>query len=215
MGFLIIIFMSKLILNLAIDVSGNPKNEVYVGLVSIKTDKINKITSLFKKEFPRVYSGKHKGAKLKPSDLKKIIEFLDKNNVHMYSNCISKSDWGYFKKNYPNKSNFFERIYALAYFGLIHSFLFKNRTQNLVVCKENYLNIDATLRYFQYLAESNNYLIISSVGYAGSTFLIKLADLVASAHRKLDNKTLSSFKRYRVLKLGDLDNKFIERIFKK
>lgn len=83
------------------------------------------------------------------------------------------------------------------------------------MCKENYLDINLTLSYLQYSAKSNNYTIISSVGYAGSTFLIKLADLVASATRKLNAKELSKFPRYKLFKIKDLDHKFTDRIFKK
>ena len=207
--------MSNLVLNIAIDVSGTPKDDVYVGLVSIKTDQINKIKTLFKKEFPKIYYGKHKGSKLKPDEIRKIIDFLNKNYVFMYSNHISKSDWDYFKNNYPNKTNFLERVYALSYFGLIHNFVHKYHPQNLVVCKENYLNINSTLNYLQYLAKSNNYTIMPSVGYADSMFIIKLADLVASARRKLDNKTFKKFYKYNSLNLKDLDHKFIEKIFEK
>lgn len=205
--------MTKLILNLAIDTSGTPQSDIYVGLVSIKTDYINKIRKEFKKKFPKVYYGKHKGSKLKIIEIKNIIKFFNENYIYMYSNHISKSDW--FNNSYPNKTNFFERVYALAYFGIIHNFVFKYHPQNLVVCKESCIDICKTLDYFQYLAKSNNYTIISSIGYAKNTFILKLADLIASAHRKLDNKALKEFDKYTILKLNDLDSKFVDKIFKK
>jgi len=85
----------------------------------------------------------------------------------------------------------------------------------LVVCKESCIDICKALEYFQYLAKSNNYTIISTIGYAKSTFIIKLADLIASAHRKLSNKTLKEFDKYNILNLKDIDYKFVEKIFKK
>jgi len=53
--------MSKLILNLAIDVSGQPMDDVYVGLVSIKTDNINKIRKEFSRQFPAIYRSNKNG----------------------------------------------------------------------------------------------------------------------------------------------------------
>lgn len=207
--------MSKLVLNLGIDVSGQPTEDVYVGLVSIKTDQINKIEKLFKNKFPKLYRGKQKGTKLKEEELKKIIQFLDENFVFMYCNYISNSDWFILKNQYKNKANFYERIYALLYFGIIHSFVFKHYPQNLVVCKEEYINTNATLKYLQYLAKSNDYTIIASIGYANSNFIIKLADLVAAAGRKIPNKNLTEFKKYKLLHLRELDHKFFDKIFEK
>lgn len=118
--------MSNLVLNLAIDVSGTPKGDVYVGLVSIKTDQINNFEKSFKREFPNLYyRRKYKGSKIKETELKRVIEFLDKNYIFMYANYVSKSDWHYFMNQYPNKSNPIERVYSLAYFGLIHGFVYK------------------------------------------------------------------------------------------
>ena len=62
--------MSNLVLNLVIDVSGQPSGDVYVGLVSIKTDEINKIMKLFKNAFPDIYRGRKKGARLDSNKLK-------------------------------------------------------------------------------------------------------------------------------------------------
>jgi len=207
--------MSKLVLNLAIDVSGQPSGDVYVGLVSIKTDDINKIMKLFKNAFPDIYRGRKKGARLDGNELKKVIKFLNDNKVFMFCNYISSKEWFDLKNKYKNKANLFERVYALLYFGLIHQVVFKYQPQNLVVDKENYLDINKTLNYFQYLAKSNDYTIITSVGYSSSTSLIKLADLIASASRKIDKKTLMSFNKYHFLKFKDLNYKFINRIFEK
>lgn len=207
--------MSKLVLNLAIDVSGTPKGEIYVGLVSIKTDDFNTVRKQFQKNLPEIYKHSKKGTRLKANELKKVIEFLDKNYVYMYVCHITKSDWYFYTNRYKNKSNLFERVYALAYFGLIHSWVFKYHPQNLVVCKESYLDIHLTLKYFQYLAKSNNYTILSNVGYADSNFLIKLADLVASATRKVDKAELVRFEKLKILKFKDLDHKFVDRIFQK
>lgn len=206
---------ARLVLNLAIDVSGTPIDDVYVGLASIATDKINRLEKSFKKSFPRIYHGKHKGAKLKANELLKVIKFLNDNNVFMFTNKISKSDWQMFKNGYLNKSYFNERIYALAYFGLVRNCAHKIHPQNLVVCKESYLDINKVLIYFQFLAKSNNFTIISTYGHANSTFLIKLADIVASTHRKVDNRNLVKFNRYFRYDIKDLDPKFIKKIFEK
>ncbi len=208
--------MSKLVLNLAVDVSGQPTEDIYVGLISIKTDQIRKITKLFKREFPEIYGSKHrKGTKLSDKELLKIIEFFDRNYIFMYNNHFSQKEWFEWKKKYNNPSYFYEKIYALLYFGIIHKAVHKQHPQNLIIDKENYLDIDKTLGYLDYLAKSNGYTLILSIGYSSSSDLIKFADLIAAAGRKVNRNVLKKFPRFQLLELKDLHFKFIERIFKK
>jgi hypothetical protein len=208
---------TKLSLIMGIDVSGQPYNSIYVGLTSINMEKLHKIEKDFKKKFPRIFRKKQKGSKLNKSELRNVISFLDDNMIYMKSTIIKTADWHNFFQEYRNKAHLTEKVYSLLYFQLISKNCFKytSHPYSVTVCKENNININKVLLYVNYLLKSNGYNVILSIGYANSNTVIKLADFVAAARRKLEDKFLKALINFDMFHSKDIHYKYIERIFKK
>lgn len=209
--------MSKLILNIGIDTSGQPYENIYVGLVSIKSKNLRKFGKEFKKRFPIEYRGKHKGSKLSYSKIKNIIEFLDKFSIKMYSTHLPSSEWPRVLKEFSNKKNIKEKIYALLYFQLISKCCFKKQSipYNVSVCVESNVKIDRVLKYLDHLLKSNKYNVVLNTGYASSNITIKIADFIAAGHRKIKEdiiKKITNLERY---SFNNLHHKYIHKLLEK
>jgi len=208
--------MSNLALNLAIDVSGQPYNTIYVGLITIKTDFIKKFEREFKNTFPKFYRYKEKSTRRSNSELKSIISFLsEKHCIRMFTICLNKKEWIGFKKDYNKISYLKEKTYALLYGYLFTRVCWRFKPYNAVLCEESYLDINKVVEYCNFL---NNYLkrnVLLTKGNAKSNFLIRLADFVASSHRKLDKKFLEDLQTYNIYKLKDINYKIVNKIFEK
>lgn len=163
--------MSNLVLNMAVDTSGQLYDTIYVGLISIRSDSIKKFEKEFKKKFPKFYRYKEKGTKRSPSELKNIISFMnEKRYIRMFTICLNKKEWGDFIQQYDEVSYLPEKAYALLYCYLFSKVCFKYLHYNVVICEENYINTDKIIEYSNYL---NKYLkrnILISKGKAKSTF---------------------------------------------
>lgn len=113
-------------------------------------------------------------------------------NSKMRIDCITL-------KKYSKKGYIVERLFAILYFMLLRKFAYPNYKYPVVVCKENYLRIEKVLDTCRRLAKANKYDFDFSVGYAKHNVLIKFADYVAAAYRKVDYKTLKQFRFYNIL----------------
>ena len=208
--------MSKLVLNLAIDVSGQPYTKIYVGLISIKADYIRKFEKEFKNKLPKFYRYKEKGTKRSSSELKNIISFMnDKNYIKMYTISLDRSDWQDFKTKYGKISYLIEKVYSLLYSYLFTKVCFKFTPYNAIVCEESYLNINRLINYCDRLNKYFKRNVILSKGNAQTTFLIRLGDFIASSHRKVDKEFLKKLKNYRIYKTKSINHKVIEKTLKK
>lgn len=209
--------MSDLILTMGLDVSGQPCEKIYVGLVSVKMNSLRQCDKNFRKKFPKELRSKQKGAKRKHSELKSIISFLNKNYIFMHSTYFPSSEWFNFEKDFPNKAYIYERIYSLLYFQLISRVCHKytKNPYTITICIESHININKALKYVGYLLKANGYNIILNTGYANSNILIKFADYVAASHRKVEPKFLEKLERFYIYNAKSINHKYIDKIFKK
>ena len=191
--------MAKIGIHFVIDVSGTPYGKVIMGLVSFNTNLINEILKAFKREFPQLRRSKRKGSKLAKNELKKIIEFLDQRKVRMVSICFNAEDWKYYKSKYGDRAHFKERIFGILYFMLLREIAYTNYKYRVTVCEESFIKIEKVLDTCRRLAKANKYEFDLSTGYAKFDELIRFADYVASAQRKIDAKDLKQFKYYKIL----------------
>lgn len=208
--------MSNLSLNFAIDTSGQPCDSIYVGLISIKTECINKFEKEFKKEFPKFYRHKEKGAKRTPPELKNIIQFMNKKDyIKMFTISFNQKYWQDYIKRYKDTSFLKEKIYSFLYSYLFTRTCFKHKTYNAVICEETYLDINKVIDYCNFLNKYNQINIILSKGIAKSTFLIRLADFIAASHRKVSIQELKRCNNYNIYSLEQISYILIDKILKK
>ena len=108
---------------MAIDTSGQPYDTIYVGLITIKTDQLNKFEKEFRGKFPKFYRYKEKGTKRSASELKGIISFMnEKSFIKMYTISLNNKEWVDLKSDYRGVSYFIEKAYSLVY-SLLKRFL--------------------------------------------------------------------------------------------
>lgn len=208
--------MSNLVLNMAIDTSGQPYDTIYVGLITIKTDQLNKFEKEFRGKFPKFYRYKEKGAKRSASELKSIISFMnEKSFIKMYTISLNNKEWVDLKSDYKGVSYFIEKAYSLIYSYLFTRVCWKYKPYNAIICEESYLDINRVIEYCNFLNKSLNRNIVLSKGNASINFLIRMADFVASSHRKVDKDYLEKLERYQIYRLKDINYSLVNKIFKK
>lgn len=195
-----------------IDVSGQPYGEIYIGMVSLITYDMGKLEKNFRKDYSEFYRSKQKGAKRKPNELITILKFLNKNGVHMKTVSFKSKKWFEFREQYQDKAFLKEKIYGLLYFMLLKEVASPYKTYSVIVCNENYLNISKVLYYCNKLAKANKFNFSFSTAYVNSNRLLKFADYVASAHRKVKRKYLESIKNYQIIN-DEIPSQYIKKIF--
>ncbi len=193
----------------AIDVSGRPGERVCIGFVSFNSHFKKKTISLFYKKFPSLLRSKIKATKLNENVLLNIISFLNEHKVKMYAVEFTLSDWSEWK-NFLGKEAFFnERIYAILYYKLLKAFCYRGSSDfeyTVTVCEEGNLRIDRVLDTCRRLCRAGRINVFLNKGRAKHMEIIKFADYVAGALRKVNKKKLKEFEHYKIL-----NNKLQER----
>ncbi|MBU0471607.1 MAG: hypothetical protein KKF65_03215 [Nanoarchaeota archaeon] len=206
--------MSRLYLEIAIDTSGQPCETIFIGLASVKTQEIGHLEKKFKREFSVFYKSSQKGTKRTPEELLKIVTFLNKNGLKMHTIRFKSNKWFEFIKEYKDISFLSERIYSVLYFALLKQVTFTNSRYRLTVCNENYLDIQKVIDFCTYLSETKNRRIEFTVGFAKNVFLIRLADFIAAAYRKVKIKDLEKLNNFNIIG-DDVHYSFFDRVFNK
>lgn len=181
--------MSKIPLNFYIDVSGQPTSHIYVGLASITPSQLNLFMKSLKNKYPTFLRNKEKGSKLSYEEIKKYLSFMNGNHIHM--SYISFNNWSEFSKFLKNRQYSKEMIYASLYFIAFKQFAKKEFLYPITVCYESYLDIEKVKNYFKKIAKANNYNVQISSAYASQNEIIKIADIIAAAGRKLTSADLN------------------------
>ena len=186
-------------LNFYIDVSGQPKSEIFVGVSSINVNKMGTFLKELKKRHPEFLRNKQKGSKLKSNKIRSWISYFNGNKVHMSSVVFKSKHWNLIKDFLDNKKYSKEMIYAVLYFYGLKEFSQKEKAYQVTVCEESYLDIQKVKNYLRKLAKANNFNYQVSSSYASQNDMIKISDLVAAASRKLGIKELERFDNYTIL----------------
>lgn len=202
-------------LNFYIDVSGQPKGEIFVGISSININYMSKFLSNLKKKHPEFIRNKQKGCNLKPNKIKSFVTYFNGNNLHMCCVVFKRSSWNLVKTFLKNKKYSKEMVYATLYFLGLKEFSKKRKSYQVVVCQENYLDIEKVKSYIKKLGKANNYDYQVSSSYASQNDMIKVSDLVAAATRKIKDKELLLLENYKVLFPNKEDLKFYLNKLKK
>ena len=179
---------------LGIDVSGQPPNTVVVGLISFHPFTKDAIIHDFYKTFPALEH--KKGRHLRAGELSPIVEFLDGKEVRMVAKTFTTNDWQYIYSSYPNKAYVKEKIMGILYFSALRRVARKGMVHPVTMCVESHIDISKAQEVCLKLARLNKYLFDISHGNAKSNRIIKMADFVAAAGRKIKTKKLDSYRNF-------------------
>lgn len=205
--------MHKLGLRFIIDVSGTPYGKVIIGLLSLYPDRVNEILKEFKKVYPEVYRSKKKGTTLTESTLFNILEMLNKYNCKMVAIEFNNKDWNYYKEKYGHLVHFNEKIFSILYFMALKEIAFTNYKYSVTICKENFMDISKVIESCKRLAKANYYNFDFEISYAKISDVIKLADCIAAAPRKINRQRLKKIIKLKILS-GELSNRHLNKVFR-
>lgn len=153
----------------------------------------------FKKRHPEILRNKQKGSGLRANKIRSLINYLNGQKVHMRVVAFKTSYWNKFKGLLKNKQYSKEMIYAVLYFYALKDFSKKGKSFQVTVCYESYLDIEKVKIYLRKLGKAHKYNYQVSSSYASQNEMIKVADLVAAAGRKLRNKELERLDNYKII----------------
>ena len=74
---------------------------------------------------------------------------------------------------------------------------------------------EQVIEYCKYLNNFTKRNVLLSKSNAKATFLIRLADFVASSYRKVDKNFLESLNNYNIYRLKDINYKMVDKMFRK
>jgi hypothetical protein len=176
-----------------LDTSGNPKDKIFFGAISLNTQYTHDFKKDFEIKFPGLLSSKNnKGKDLSNTQLRAVLNVIHKHNMWFSSGFIYKDNWENHKQKYSNKAFFTERIIGGMYYQILERLIKKKCSirYNVVFCKDNKWNYEKAINYTRYLLGTNYRGANLSSTITKFNHELKFADIVASAHKKLGHKEL-------------------------
>lgn len=187
----------KIPLHLGVDTSGTPPT--IIGVVSFNLYTKAEIIERFAARF-QDYLQK-KGRELKHDELKEIIQFLDANGVRMAIREYSVNRWHFITSYFHrlNKGLVEEKILADLIFHGLRSLSYRGVTHIVTICIESRFDTPVIINTCHKLAKMQNYNFELSYGHEKSNLVVKIADYVTAAGRKLKMESLKQFQHMRIL----------------
>lgn len=174
-----------------IDVSGQPYNEINVGLSSIQTHKMTSFIKGLKNKYPEFIRNKQKGSKIRWNIIRSWLNYFNGQSLRMVCVKLKTKNWNELREFLKEKQYAKEMVYAGLYFIALKKYSKKDNSYQLIVCNENYLDIEKVKTYVKKLGNANNIDFQVSDTYASQNLMIKVSDIVAAAGKKLKNKELN------------------------
>jgi len=191
-----------------LDVSGNIKNEdFYIGTILFNELYRKKFLEEFYKKFTELKKYDAKGTTLKPSRLKEVITFINDNEI-LIKNKI-KTLTG---KDRP-LSFFIEKIAGVLYYYALRCQAKKNYCYDGAVCMESQIKIATVLNELHKISKRDRYHFKLYPTLRTSEHMLKFADYVASAGRKIDWTYLDSLKYFELIR-PDIDDFDLNHAFR-
>lgn len=182
-------------LNFYIDVSGQPTQEINIGIISINSSKMSLFLKEFKKIHPEFLREKQKSTRFKENKIKSLVNYFNGQKIHMYRVNFKSSYWAKLKPIRDRRKYWKERVYAALYFYGLKNLSKKSGTYQVIVCQENYLDIEKVKHYLKKIGAANGYDFQVSSSYASQSEMIKVSDIVAASH-KISSNYLKNLELY-------------------
>jgi len=185
-------------------------DDIYIGCILMPDLFKSSFREKFYREFPSLKSYKKKGVGLHPDKLKSIIEYLDKQKIKM--SCVVlkrhtikqierelKEKFSQFKKIPKGNVSlrfFEERVIASVYFTALSAHAWKGYPYNCFSCMETQFDINQSLIALSRICYSNKFHFKVSSIPRRTEHMIKFADYVASAGKKLDKFIIEQYSNF-------------------
>jgi len=181
------------------DLSGiPPQDDTVIGSIRFDYSNVEKINKKFKKKFSKIL--RKKGKELRRKELRKILEFLNGENISMGAVKCTKYNWDKRLSNIPKQISYKkEKLYGILYFLALKMQSERGKHYSVVVCKESFMDINRVLSTCKELAEYYSLSYDFSISSGNLNFMIKIADYVASAGRKFKHIDLDEFDNFTFL----------------
>ena len=207
------------------DMSGSPwKEDLYIGCILMNEAYIGQFINEFYEEFPNLKGFNKKACNMDEEKLKKVIEFMDSKRIRMVCLKFHKSKLAkYFKDIEERKNrfnihkkaeiyNFTAKLLSILYYYSIKPYAYKNWHYGVEMCIESHLRILDIMTGISNLSHRDGYLLHPRINFRRIQHMLKFADFVAGAGRKVDEGILKTFKYldYRLpeIETYDSDNLF-------
>lgn len=196
-----------------IDISGVPQETIYLSLVCFNSHYKSKILKDFYEKFPRLKSSSIKGTNLEAPELKKIVLFLDENQVKMFSTCFKSESWRERLLEHQaaqHESHWKEKTIAMLMFRLLKNYCYAGMTRdkngveyvpeyNITIDEKSNFNMNIVLENCRRLCKGRKINVSFLTAKAKFCAIMRFADYVAAAHRKVGGLELSKLKNFRLI----------------
>lgn len=213
-----------------IDVSGQAPGNIYIGMLLIDAQRKGEILRDLYAKFPRQKSFDQKSIRIDEDVLFEILRFLDSKGIRMGCYHFKDFQWKKHEKllndlikdqnsKHVYKTSFYrfnEKIMGILYFYLAQQIILnKNHHYELIACHETNIDIWEVFRTIQKLSKHYGYYLNPSANIRKIEHLLKLADYVAGANRKLEDFQLNTISRHVLLRdpIKDYDLKKIFNVY--
>lgn len=217
--------------NIYIDVSGMPYETVYVGLFLINSNYSARFITEFYNKFPKLKHYNKKSTKVKSNELFEILKFFDDKKLRMCCYHFTDYYWKLHKRKLnelmkevddahvyrENFSAFKEKIMGILYYYTIIHILPNNDSCNVNICAESHLDIWQVVDMIIKLTKRDGRKIKVLPQLRKHEHLLKMADYVAGANRRIDEFKINTILRHNILKdpIRDFELKKVFKIYKR
>ncbi|MBR9703128.1 DUF3800 domain-containing protein, partial [Candidatus Woesearchaeota archaeon] len=208
------------------DISGTLKSrrdDIIIGSILFNDRFKPSFREQFYAEFASLRSFKKKGTNLKEDKLKEIIKFMNNKNIkmssvylprHIINNCerrvkalIAKKK--HIRGKHVSIRSFHERLIGLAYFQALKPFSKKNYPYDSFFCQETQFQMQEPFSVIMRMGHKTNYFFRPAMVPRRTEHMIKFADFVASAKKKVDSFLLGPLKNYSTVKYEPTDEELL------
>jgi len=200
-----------------VDMSGQPSgDDLYIGCIFINDSYVGQFLNEFYKAFPYLRRFNKKSTTLSPEKIKEVINYINDKKIRMICLKFHKHKLNKYyreisetknKFNYGRKIKLYkfkEKIIGTLYFYLIKHLAWKRWHYGFECCIESHLRILDVLHALNKLSRRDGYVIHSRYNHRRNQHMLKFADFIAGAGRKLDDSVLKNFK-YLIYELPEIE----------
>lgn len=209
---------------LYLDVSGNiTKEDFFIGVIVFNERFRKKFLEEFHEKFPNLKRFKKKGTNLTEQKLKEVISFMNDKRINMtcllfpnqklqQTEMLISSKIQTLTGKPPVISFFRERILGVLYYYALKSKTYPKYIYEGNVCMETQIKIDKVLSKLSSISQRDSYQFYLSPNWRRLQHLLKFADFVASAGKRLDREFLNSLSYFEFI-APDINEYDLDHVF--
>jgi|GEM_PF-1662155 len=207
-----------------LDVSGNIcREDFFIGVIVFNEKYRKKFLHEFQTRFPNLNSFKKKGTVLSKEKLTEVIKFMNEKRINMVCLCFPRqkltdaenlvtSKLKALTGKNPSVSFFRERILAVLYYYALKYKTYAKYNYEGNVCMETQIKIDKVLSKLSSISHRDDYHFYLSPNWRRLQHLLKFADFVASAGKRIDHSYLNGLEYFNLIS-PDINEYDLDHVF--